>query len=240
MQLLNQVNRCMTTMPTYTYYGKGNGAVPKDVKRVNIHSSVTTIGICAFYLCTSLTSVVIPNGVTEIGDYAFGCCTSLTSVVIPNGVTSIGNYAFGCCTSLTSVVIPNGVTSIGGSAFFDCTSLTSVVIPNGVTSIGGCAFQGCRSLAYIEIPEGITVGWFVFWGGPAGRKIKTIQVKVEPEPCTSIRSIDTPKSIQVKEEPEPSQFFVKLFCRERKQGTDSSSSLCGDIGLRIPLLDDTP
>jgi hypothetical protein len=85
------------------------------------------------------------------------------------------------------------------------------VIPNGVTSIGNGAFQGCRSLAYIETPEGITIGWFAFWGGPFGRKIKTIQVKVEPEPCTSSRSIDTPKSIEVKEEPKPSQFFAKSF-----------------------------
>ncbi len=159
----------MTAMPAHANMccdcGQGKGAVPKDVERVIIHSSVT-----------------------EIGDKAFDGCMSLTSVVMPNGVITIGGFAFDGCTSLTSVVIPNGVTSIG----------------NG-------AFQRCRSLAYIEIPEGITIGWFAFWGGPAGRKIKTIQEKVEPEPCTSSRSIDTPKSIEVKEEPKPSQFFAKLF-----------------------------
>jgi hypothetical protein len=137
-------------------------------------------------------------------------------------------------------VIPKGVTTIGKYAFAVCTSLASVVIPEGVTSIGNGVFAVCISLASVVIPKGVTIGWFAFWGGPAGRKIKTIQVKVEPEPCTSSRSIDTPKSIEVKEEPKPSQFFAKLFFRERKQDTDSSSSLCGDTGLRIPLLDDPP
>ena len=48
-------------------------------------------------ICSSLTSVTIPNSVTSIGDYAFWYCTSLTSVTIPNSVTSIG---IGCVCGL--------------------------------------------------------------------------------------------------------------------------------------------
>ena len=73
--------------------------------------------------------VTIPNAmnglpVTSIGDYAFFHCTSLTDITIPNSVTSIGQDAFFYCTSLTNVMIPDSVTNIGVEAFTICSSLT--------------------------------------------------------------------------------------------------------------------
>ena len=67
--------------------------------------------------------------VTSIGDRAFYDCTGLTSVTIPNSVRSIGSSAFSNCTGLTSVTIPNSVRSIGSSAFSNCTGLTDVKMP---------------------------------------------------------------------------------------------------------------
>ncbi len=87
---------------------------------------VTSISSCAFYGCSSLTSVTIPDSVTEISSGAFYGCTGLTSITIPDSVTSIGNSAFNSCSSLTSITIGNSVTSIGGYAFEDCTGLTSI------------------------------------------------------------------------------------------------------------------
>ena len=122
---------------------------------ITIPNSVTSIGNGAF--CnSSLTSITIPNSVTSIGDWAFTECSSLTSITIPNGVTSIGDYAFQGCSSLTSITIPNSVTSIGDWAFEDCFSLTSITIPNSVTSIGNSAFSGCESLTSITIPNSVT------------------------------------------------------------------------------------
>ena len=59
-----------------------------------IKEDTRLIANAAFYNCSSLTSVTIPNSVTSIGDNAFQYCSSLTSITIPYSVTSIGNEAF--------------------------------------------------------------------------------------------------------------------------------------------------
>ena len=180
----------------------------KDGKGVITFSGdVTEIGERAFYNCTSLASVTIPDSVTSIGNSAFRRCTSLTSVTIPDRVTTIGDYAFAECTSLTSVTIPDSVTEIGGSAFADCSSLTSFygkfasvdnhclivngelvafapaglteyTIPDSVTSIGYYTFYHCTSLASVTIPGSVTeIGDYAF------------------SHCTSLTSIIIPNSV---------------------------------------------
>ena len=114
---------------------------------------VNYIGNTAFYGCSSLISITIPDSVTNIGYSAFYNCSSLTSITIPDGITSIGKGAFGGCSSLTNVTMGNGLTSIGENAFKNCSSLTSITIPDSVTSIGSYAFDGCDSLSEIKFKD---------------------------------------------------------------------------------------
>jgi hypothetical protein len=53
-----------------------------------------------------VTAYGITFQVTEIESYAFYECTELTSIVIPNSVTSINNNVFSGCTNLTTYVGP--------------------------------------------------------------------------------------------------------------------------------------
>ncbi len=62
----------------------------------------------------------------EINQSAFFRCSKLTSIVIPDSVTSIGKSAFNDCSDLTSLVIGNSVTSIGFAAFLNCRNLKDV------------------------------------------------------------------------------------------------------------------
>ena len=121
----------------------GTITIPSTVNYNDKSYTVTSIGDSAFWFCSGLTSIDIPEGVTSIGDFTFGDCSGLTSITIPEGVTSIGEYAFGGCSGLTSIDIPEGVTSIGYRAFTGCYGLTSITIPEGVKSIGSFAFYAC-------------------------------------------------------------------------------------------------
>lgn len=107
------------------------------------NGNVTTIGQYAFYGCSKISSITLPDSTTSIGNRAFQYCSGLTSITIPDGVTTIGQSTFYGCYSLTSVTIPNSVTSIDVGAFQQCTGLKSISIPNSVTSIGGNAFYEC-------------------------------------------------------------------------------------------------
>ena len=162
----------------------GNIVIPNTVENGGIEYLVTGIGGSAFYGCTGLTSLTIPNSVTIMEGSAFrGCtglttvywnafnvtsypnlvssnpfynCTNLSTVVFGDSVETIPGLAFRGCSSLTSLTIGNSVTSINGSAFRGCSSLTSLTIPNSVTSIGGSAFFECNGLALLTIGNSVT------------------------------------------------------------------------------------
>ncbi len=123
---------------------------------VTIPNSLTNIGSGAFYICLGLTNVVFGNGVISIGGSAFQYCSALKSVTIPNSVNSIGAYAFDSCSGLASVVIGTGINSMGSQAFYNCSGLTNLLIDNGVTTIGYAAFVDCSNLTSVTIPNSIT------------------------------------------------------------------------------------
>ena len=165
-----------TTNPTsigYNQYTSGFSAIEIDgIEQLSVVSAYTfsttgehivkytltdptSIGYRAFYNCSGLTSIDMPDSVTSIGNQAFQNCKSLTSIDIPDRVISIGDSAFQYCGGLTSATIGSGVTSIGTFAFESCTSLTSCTIGDSVTDIGIYAFNSCRSLTSIDIPSGV-------------------------------------------------------------------------------------
>ena len=117
-----------------------------DIGRIIFGTPITEIHDYAFYDCSILTSITIPDSVATIGERAFSMCESLTSVTIGNSVTTIGEGAFEECKNLTSVIIGDSVTTIGFGAFYVCKSLSRITIGKNVQKIGMKAFQGCSNI----------------------------------------------------------------------------------------------
>ena len=185
----------MTSIGDYAFWNCSG------ITSVTIPNSVTSIGERAFYYCSRLTSVTIPNSVTSIGNYAFENCSGLTSITIPNSVAGIGDGAFYRCKGLTSITIPNSVTSIGGAAFSGCSGLTSVTIPNSVTSIGPSAFSSCFGLTSVTIPNSVTsIGGDAF-AGCSGLTSVTIGSGVTSIGNLAFEGADIPTVISLIENP---------------------------------------
>lgn len=132
---------------------------------VLLPSTVTKIEENAFYECTFLNSISLPN-VEEVGDYAF-YKTSLDSIALPQAKI-IGNYAFAYSTSryeygssLYKVRIPL-VTTIGEGAFCGCSLLKDISMPN-VKSIGYSAFTNCYSLTEMDLSNVESIGGRAFY-----------------------------------------------------------------------------
>ena len=191
--------------------------IPETVTFLGTTRRVTSINDSAFYNCTGLTSVGIPNSVTTIGSDAFRFCyniakaefasiESLCKIIFKNENSNPlchanANHLYISGEEVTEVVIPNSVTTIGSSAFCGCTGLTSVGIPNSVTTIGTYAFCGCEGLTSINIPNSVTT-----IGSSAFRACKGLTSVSIPNSvttignyafsgCTGLTSIGIPNSV---------------------------------------------
>ena len=204
---------------TVTYKGtsssskaySGDVVIPETVTYNDTTYSVTAIGNYAFYQCSGLTSITIPNSVTTISKYAFNYCSGLTSVTIGNSVTTIETRAFAYCSGLTSLRIPNSVTAIGNYVFSSCTGLTSVSVASDnqiYDSRGNCnaiietasntLISGCQNTVIPNSVTTIGAGAYSYCTGLNSLTIPNSVTTIDNEAfwgCSGLTSITIPKSV---------------------------------------------
>ncbi|MBR4336751.1 MAG: leucine-rich repeat domain-containing protein [Bacteroidaceae bacterium] len=202
----------VTSSPSSKHYS-GKVVIPDEVTFMNRTRKVTSIGEEAFYDCTGLTSVTIPNSIKKIGSQAFKNCYGLSKVIVKD-IASWCNISFSSnplyyahhlyCdenNEITNLVIPNTVTSISKNAFSGCSGLTSVTIPYSVTTIGEYAFSNCTSLTSITIPNSVTtIGECAFYDCTGltsvtiPNSVTTIEISAFSH-CTGLTSVTIPNSV---------------------------------------------
>ena len=170
----------------------GSVEIPESVTKDGIEYKVTTIDDNAFYYCSGLTSVTIPNSVTTIGSYAFQNCSGLNSITIGNNVTSIRDGAFSYCNALTEVNISDIAAwcniiwgnhashplNYSGHLFLNGEEIKELIIPNSVTYIRDYAFKNCSGLNSVTIGNNVTsLGGSAFAG------------------CSGLTSVTIPNSV---------------------------------------------
>jgi hypothetical protein len=132
-----------------------DGKVPEDVIHVIVHLSVKAIKYYAFWDHRELVTVILNDGLEEIGYQAFFSCTFLEPIVIPNSIRTIMDGAFSNCSGLMTVTLGDGLEEIGEEAFYKCTSLESIIIPPAVKAIKKQTYAYCLGLTTVTLNEGL-------------------------------------------------------------------------------------
>ncbi|MBR2290569.1 MAG: leucine-rich repeat protein [Clostridia bacterium] len=120
-----------------------------DLKTVNIGENVKVIPEYLFAFSGVEEVNTIANSLKEIKNKAFYKCSNLKNMMLPESVTSIGNYVFRDCTNLQNIIIPKNITSIGEEAFYN-SGVESITIPETVKNLGWYCFAQCKNLDVVN------------------------------------------------------------------------------------------
>lgn len=161
------LNDDITTIGEYAFY------IDEYLAAINMPRDLELIDKYAFYGCNTLTFVRAGacSRLRRIEDHAFFSCTMLAELRLPNGLTYIGPWAFAWDRILgqedTTLGLPSSLQTIGTGAFAFVNHHKNLNIPANVTSIGDYAFM-CdyymNNLTFSPGDKPLTIGVAAFFG----------------------------------------------------------------------------
>ncbi len=187
---------------------QGEIVIPEAVTHENKQYRVTSIGPCAFYQCTGLTSVTFPNSLTRIEMSAFQGCTSLpTSFVIPESIRNIGRSAFSG-TNIVALTVCGG-TSIEKYSFI-CQNLTTLKLLHNASFYDSALAGSPISEIYFYSDAKPDINIDAFGIPPGEDDLKKITIYVQPKFVEELKDTNPWKAF-AKILPIPGQTFKLTY-----------------------------
>lgn len=137
----------------------GNAFFLRNVERIHVPASVSSIGDQAFAKAPNLKEIafedtdVNPSRLASVGSSVVSEDRKLMSLTLPRSVTKIAPGAFQSC-SMREISLPAGLTEIPDDAFRHCAKLAKVTLSDSVTRIGQRAFESNGELSNFTLIGG--------------------------------------------------------------------------------------
>lgn len=135
--------------------------LPSSLQRIGSRNSEnTTTGA---FENTAIREVDFPNGLYMIGQKAFYSCSQLEYIWMPDHLRTIGDWAFAHCSKLKEVKLPRTTKDLRDFVFYNCSSLYSIFLNEGLVEIGSGVFGHCEKIDKIRIPSTVKkIGYIAF------------------------------------------------------------------------------
>lgn len=159
----------------------------------------------AFYSCSQIKGIVLPDGIEVIGDHAFKNA-SIEYFNLPGSLSTIGAWAFEN-TQLTNVTLPWTITNVGEGAFYNIPTLTTVVWTANVWSFPNMVFNSPNVKdVYFTLPYSISEKGDWTWNNNALPRFHTRPAGIESWKSAGYENIDNQVIIKPEENLVPCSF----------------------------------
>lgn len=192
----------------------------KGLEELHFPKTLKQIGNNAFYCCTGLRKITIPDNV-QVKDGAFMGCSGLKRVTLGKNV-KLGKAVFSGCASLEEPLfsfdrgkkliclppvgeeyhMPDDITAVDGAVFHGRNDLRHVVWGKGAKQVTTEAFHGVRNLSSVILPEGVTkILSKAFWECRRLKKVELPNSLIEMgsyvfHSCIFLREINLPPQLK--------------------------------------------
>ena len=138
--------------PKKAKYKESSYSIPSQVIYGNDIYIVTEIAPSAFFNCSHLKEIELPETLEAINAMAFAGCNRLDHIKFPRNLRYIGQMAFLYC-NITELILPDSIEELADEAFLLCkdramvghTKMGKLYVPDGIKKIGKQAFSGFKN-----------------------------------------------------------------------------------------------